>query len=335
MDNALTTTKTALVLGATGGIGGEMARKLQARGWTVRALHRNAGNMAARPGRDRFNWIQGDAMQRADVVAAARGVDLIVHAVNPPGYQRWAELILPMIDNSIAAAQDFGARILLPGTIYNYGPDALPHPDEESPQRPVTRKGAIRVEMERRLQAASADGVRSLIVRAGDFFGPQAGNNWFSQGMIKPGKMPTAITNPGKPGLGHQWTYLPDLAETMMQLTEREEALAPFARFHMLGHWDADGMQMVNAIRRAVGNTALPMRSFPWWLLAPAAPFVPLFKEMQEMRYLWQQPVRMENTRLLEVLGNEPHTPLDEAVRTTLEGLACLPTPKLRDTTMA
>ncbi len=335
MDNALTTTKTALVLGATGGIGGEMARKLQARGWTVRALHRNADNMAARPGMDRFNWIQGDAMQRADVVAAARGVDLIVHAVNPPGYQRWAELILPMIDNSIAAAQDFGARILLPGTIYNYGPDALPHPDEESPQRPVTRKGAIRVEMERRLQAASADGVRSLIVRAGDFFGPHAGNNWFSQGMIKPGKMPTAITNPGKPGLGHQWTYLPDLAETMMQLTERKEALAPFARFHMLGHWDADGMQMVNAIRHAIGNTALPMRSFPGWLLAPAAPFVPLFKEMKEMRYLWQQPVRMENTRLLEVLGNEPHTPLDEAVRTTLEGLACLPTPKLRNTAMA
>jgi len=335
MTNATTTTKIALVLGATGGIGGEMARKLQARGWTVRALHRNADNMAARPGMDRFNWIQGDAMQRADVVAAARGVDLIVHAVNPPGYQRWAELVLPMIDNSIAAAQDFGARILLPGTIYNYGPDALPHPGEESPQRPVTRKGAIRVEMERRLQAASADGVRSLIVRAGDFFGPQAGNNWFSQGMIKPGKMPTAITNPGKTGLGHQWTYLPDLAETMIQLTEREEALAPFARFHMLGHWDADGMQMVNAIRRAVGNTALPMRSFPWWLLAPAAPFVPLFKEMKEMRYLWQQPVRMENTRLLEVLGNEPHTPLDEAVRATLEGLACLPTPKLRDAAMA
>jgi len=51
----------------------------------------------------------------------------------------------------------------------------------------------------------------------------------------------------------------------------------------------------------------------------------PLFREMAEMRYLWREPVRMDNTRLRAVLGSEPHTPLDEAVRTTLEGLGCLP----------
>ena len=93
----------------------------------------------------------------------------------------------------------------------------------------------------------------------------------------------------------------------------------------MNGHWDADGAQMTDAIRRVLGNARLPMRSFPWWLLGPAAPFVPLFREMKEMRYLWQQPVRMDNLRLLQVLGEEPHTPLDEAVRATLRGLGCLP----------
>ena len=43
------------------------------------------------------------------------------------------------------------------------------------------------------------------------------------------------------------------------------------------------------------------------------------------MRYLWQQPVRMANDRLRAVLGEEPHTPLDEAVQATLQGLGCLP----------
>jgi hypothetical protein len=42
------------------------------------------------------------------------------------------------------------------------------------------------------------------------------------------------------------------------------------------------------------------------------------------MRYLWETPVHMSNARLLAVLGTEPHTPLDEAVRTTLVGLGCL-----------
>jgi nucleoside-diphosphate-sugar epimerase len=44
-------------------------------------------------------------------------------------------------------------------------------------------------------------------------------------------------------------------------------------------------------------------------------------REMAEMRYLWQQPVRMDNKRLVGWLGSEPHTPLDDAVKATLEGL--------------
>ena len=43
--------------------------------------------------------------------------------------------------------------------------------------------------MEKRLRAAAkAGGASVLIVRAGDFFGPNAANNWFSQGLVKPGK---------------------------------------------------------------------------------------------------------------------------------------------------
>ena len=87
-------------------------------------------------------------MNAVDVVAATNGVSLIVHAVNPPGYRNWAELVMPMLDSSIAAAKASGARILFPGTVYNFGPDAWPILREDSPQRPKTRKGAIRVEME-------------------------------------------------------------------------------------------------------------------------------------------------------------------------------------------
>jgi nucleoside-diphosphate-sugar epimerase len=47
-------------------------------------------------------------------------------------------------------------------------------------------------------------------------------------------------------------------------------------------------------------------------------------RELLEMRYLWRQPVRMSNARLLAVLEREPHTPLEEAVEATLAGLGCL-----------
>ncbi|GLR82836.1 NAD(P)H-binding protein [Azospirillum oryzae] len=314
--------RTALVLGATGGVGGEMARALAVRGWRVRGLRRKPAESLP-PGN--IEWMVGDAMNAGDVMAAAEGAALIVHAVNPPAYRHWDQLVLPMLDNSIAAACANRARILLPGTVYNYGPDVFPLIPETAAQNPLTRKGAIRVEMERRLHRAVGQGAKLLILRCGDFFGPKAGNSWFSQGLLTPGKPPTRINQPGQPGIGHQWAYLPDVAETAMRLLDREAALGDDAMFHMDGHWDADGSRMVAAIARAFGEPDLPVRRMPWWLLRLAGLAVPLFRELGEMRYLWQQPVRLDNRRLLALLGEEPHTPLVLAVRRTLEGLGYLP----------
>src|SRR5215472_17182587 len=202
-----------LVLGATGGIGGETARQLRDAGWEVRALNRSVERSSEH--RDGVTWLRGDALNREDVVAAAQGCAVIIHAVNPPGYRRWSELVLPMLDNTVAAAAAERATIVLPGTVYNFGPNAFPTVTEESPQEPQSRKGAIRVEMERRLQSFARSGGRVLIVRAGDFFGPAAGNNWFSQGLIKPGQSVRKISYPGARGVGHQWSYLPDVARTI------------------------------------------------------------------------------------------------------------------------
>jgi nucleoside-diphosphate-sugar epimerase len=65
------------------------------------------------------------------------------------------------------------ARLIFPANVYNFGPDAWPIVTEVSPQHPRTHKGAVRVEMENMLKDAAGHGVRSLVVRAGDFFGPR------------------------------------------------------------------------------------------------------------------------------------------------------------------
>ncbi|VWD43688.1 membrane protein [Burkholderia contaminans] len=319
------TQRQALVLGASGGIGGEVARQLRDAGWLVRGLKRGLDAEVAE--RDGIAWIRGDAMDRDAVVRAARGCSVIVHAVNPPGYRNWAGQVLPMIDNTIAAAKAERATIVLPGTVYNYGPDAFPVLVEDAPQHPSTRKGAIRVELERRLQDAAGQGVRTIIVRAGDFFGPKlTGNSWFAAGFVKAGEPVASISVPGRAGIGHQWSYVPDAARAMVELIERRDTLEPFARFHLGGHWDADGTQMAEAVRRVAQRHGLrpTVRKFPWWFVWAAAPFVTTLRELLEMRYLWREPVRLDNTRVTAVLGREPVTPLDTAVEATLAGLGCL-----------
>ena len=205
-------------------------------------------------------------MRRDDVVAAAEGADVVVHAVNPPGYRNWRGLALPMLESSIAAAKAAGARLVLPGTVYNFGPDAFPLPHRALPQNPLTRKGKIRVAMEQRLEAASRDGVRTLIVRAGDFFGPRAGNSWFARAWSSRASPSAPSCIRASRDVGHAWAYLPDLATTIARLLEREAELADFDVFHFGGHWFERGVEMAHAIRRVVGEPKPPIRRFPWVL---------------------------------------------------------------------
>lgn len=317
--------ETALVIGATGGIGGETAKALLAAGWRVRALTRDAAR--ARRGfaeLELAEWIEGDAMRAADVIAAAQGARLILHAANPPRYRNWRGLALPMLESAIAAAHATGARLVLPGTVYNFGPDAGPVVDERAPQRPLTRKGRIRVAMEERLAHAAEDGVRSLVVRAGDYFGGHAPSSWFSNAMVRPGKPVRFVLYPGRRNIGHSFAYLPDLARAIVRLSTIEARLAPFEVVHFAGHWLLQGGDIAEAIRRAAGTPRAPILPFPAALLYLAAPFSETFRETIEMRYLWRVPLRLDNAKLESLIGPEPRTTLDEAVRASLAALGCL-----------
>ncbi|MGH6980980.1 MAG: NAD(P)H-binding protein, partial [Stellaceae bacterium] len=133
---------TILVLGATGGIGGEVARAFLKRGWRVKALTRQPGEASAKfPALDGVAWVAGDAMFRDDVARAAADAKFIFHGAHPANYANWEEWGIPMFDNTIAAAKESGARLILPGNIYNFGPDAGAFVGETAPQNPRTEKG--------------------------------------------------------------------------------------------------------------------------------------------------------------------------------------------------
>lgn len=310
--------KSILVIGASGGVGGAVAANLACRGWRVIGLSR-----VERPALHGIEWRIGDAMSEEDLKRAAQGVDVIFHGANPPKYRNWDKVCLPMVKNAIAAAEAVGARLVFPGTVYNFGPDTGDVVAEDAPQNPVTRKGAIRVAMEAELEAFAKRGGRVLIVRAGDYFGSYVANSWFQGALIKPNQEVASITYPGDPAIGHDWAYLPDVAETFARLLDREEQLGAFERFHFQGHW-MTGDEMAASLRRAAGKPQAPVKRFPWWLVVLTSPFVGLFREMLEMRYLWQKPLRLDNRRLTAFLGSEPHTPLEEALRQSLVRVGCL-----------
>ena len=173
--------------------------------------------------------------------------------------------------------------------------------------------------MEAMLQAGAAEGLRFVTVRAGDFFGPRAPSSWVEQVLMAAGKPLSAVKTPEVPGVAHAWAFLPDLAETIARLAERESELAAAETFHFGGHV-LKGRAMAEAVQRAAGGK-LQVRPFNWLPIYLVAPFVTFAREVIEMRYLWREEIRLDNRRLVAFLGEEPHAPLDAAVAETLRAV--------------
>ena len=94
-----------------------------------------------------------------------------------------------------------------------------------------------------------------------------------------------------------------DVAATITQLLNREAELADFDVFHFGGHWFEAGNEMAHAIQRVVGEPRPRIRRFPWTLAYALSPFVTVFREMLELRHLWQRQGRADNAKLLAFLG--------------------------------
>jgi nucleoside-diphosphate-sugar epimerase len=269
------------------------------------------------PGTD-LEYVEGDARSPRDLIAAAEGADLIVNAVNPP-YTKWDPSTFEIAEAVIAAARTSGAVHLFPGNIYNFGwpvPDVI---DEAVPQRPTTRKGAIRVEAERRYrEAADLYGVRTIVLRAGDFFGGSGRGSWFDL-VIAAKAARGRIAYPGPLNLAHAWAYLPDLAATFELLARNRDTFGSFETLHFTGH-TVTGGEMVEAFETALGRS-LKVDGVPWRMIRLAAPFVPMWREIAEIAYLWHVPHRLDGGKLEMAIGTVPFTGFDRAVRDSLDAL--------------
>src|SRR5262245_12063642 len=303
-----------LVLGAAGRLGRIAAEAFRDSGWTVASLTRGRSIRSVAPGTEP---VEADARNADAVVAAARGADVILDALNPP-YTHWSRLTLPLTDVAIAAARAAGATLIFPGNLYNYGRAMPAVIDETTPMHATSHKGVLRIEAEGRLRDAAAESVRSIVLRAGDFYGGGGLGSWFDRIIVKElGNR--RVTYPGPLDVVHEWAYLPDLAAAMVALAEARERLEPFAEFGFAGH-AVTGAELVTAMVKSTGRN-LRAATMPWWLIRLLSPVVPIFRELSEIAYLWTVPHRIAGDKLKAAIGDLPATPFPVAVTAALAEL--------------
>jgi nucleoside-diphosphate-sugar epimerase len=303
-----------LVLGAAGHLGRAAAEAFRDAGWEVASLVRGASAAGAAPG---TRIIEVDARDSASVAEAARGVDVVLHALSPP-YAEWPALVPAFGETAIAAARAANATLVLPGSLYNYGPDMPSVVSEATPMHPTSRKGALRVALEARAQDA---GIRTIVLRAGDFYGGNGGV-WLDRVItryVEHGR----LTYPGPLNVVHEWAYLPDLAAALVPLVEARGQFGSFETFGFSGH-AVTGAEFTRGIMRTLKRN-LRIETMPWWLLRTLAPLVPTFRELVEISYLWSVPHRIDGEKLASIIGAVPHTPFETAVAAALEELGLFP----------
>lgn len=301
---------TITILGAAGRMGEACAEVFIKAGWHVKGVARGAKLATLLPG---VEPVEADAMDQASLIEACRGSDVILHSLNP-SYDKWEATVMPFARNVLAAAKESGATVMIPGNVYNYGTSIGTDMREDQPFAADTPKGRIRVEVEKLFADAANDGVRSIVLRGGDFFGGKRLETWLDLMILKDLKKGKFVW-PGPNDLPHAFAYLPDFAEAFVRVAEKREAILAHAALNFEGH-TLTGHQMQQAVEEITGKS-LKVGKVPWFLLRLIGVFNPVLKAVVEMSYLWRVPHSLDGHKLSKLI-EVPSTPINEALRQTI-----------------
>ncbi len=295
--------KTVLVLGANGRFGRNAANAFNTAGWTVTS-HTRIGSKLSNDVAG--NHTPFDIENSDDFEAAAQKCTIIVNALNPQ-YPDWTEQLPRITHVTIKAARASNATVMIPGNVYNYGDVMPPLLNENTSQIAQTKKGKLRIRMEQTYQAASKNGVQTIILRCGDFFERKKTGGWFDThltGGLKKGK----LAYPGKHNADHAWAYLPDTGRAMVELAEIRETLGLHEDIPFEGT-TLSASALASQVSISLGKD-IQITNIPWLVIKAMALFNPIMRELLEMRYLWDVEHGLDGTKLAKLLPNFEATPL-------------------------
>jgi nucleoside-diphosphate-sugar epimerase len=297
---------THVVLGA-GPVGRAVVAALVARGIEPAVVTRSGASV---PGAVSRRADLGDPAQAA---AAVAGAEVVFQCAQPP-YHRWPEEFPALQARAMDAATAVGALLVVAENLYGYGPVSGPI-TEDLPLTATTRKGAVRAQLWRDLEAAHTSGrLRVVGARASDFFGPGVDASAVGGRFFAPLAKGKAVPVIGDPDRRHTYTYVLDFGEAMVRLSETS---ATWGRPWHVPNSPTVTTRAFAERAAALAGHPLKLRRMPRWQLRLVGTVVPPVKEMVEMLYEFTDDWVVDHSAYAAALGDHA-TPLDEALAATV-----------------
>ena len=315
----------AVVVGA-GAIGQWTAHHIGLAGGDVVLASRSGGGLGSAVGtapNPRVTTTKVDATDAKALSELASGADVLVNAVNPP-YTDWDEKWPPMAAGFLEAAERSGAALLIIGNLYAYGHPTTPMIEGVTPEAPNGHKGRIRAKMwHDALDAHHAGRIRTVELRAADYFGPGAGQgtSYLNTYAITPaisGK--TARHIMGVVDAPHSWTYVPDIGRLAAAIAASDPAGDAWGRAWHVPTTPpkslSDVAREAAAIASVPARTPRPYPAFVKTLLRVS----PLIRELDEMAPAFTAPYTLDSSAAQQRFDLAP-TPWDQALADTVAWL--------------
>ena len=205
------------------------------------------------------------------------------------------------------------ATVIIPGNVYVFGENTPAPWSDTTPHLARNLLGKIRIDLEQGYRDA---GVRTIVLRAGDYLDTSASGNWFDK-IIAPSLSKGILTSPGKPDIQRAWGYLPDVARAAVELSEKRNELPRFTDVCFPGY-TLSAEQMAGHLARVRGHD-VRIKQMAWWPLRLAWPFMADIKYLFEMRYLWNTAHSLDSARFDQLLPEFEATPVEEALKQAAE----------------
>ncbi|MEU8263520.1 NAD-dependent epimerase/dehydratase family protein [Micromonospora sp. NPDC048999] len=299
-----------VIVGA-GPVGNATARLLAERGDRVRVVTRRGTG----PDHPAVERIAADAADAARLTELTEGAVALYNCANP-AYHRWPIDWPPLAAALLTAAERTGAVLATVGNLYGYGPVDAPM-TEAAPLAATGTKGRVRNRMwADALAAHRADRARISEVRGSDYFG--VGGTSLAMMVLPRVLAGRRVFLPVDWDAPHTWTYIPDVARTLVAAATDERAWG--RAWHVPS---APAVPMRDLAARAaalVGAPAPKLTRMPYPVLWLGGLANPMARELRETAHQFDRPFVMDSTAATATLEIEP-TPLERAIKETVAGL--------------
>ncbi|QWH40169.1 MULTISPECIES: SDR family NAD(P)-dependent oxidoreductase [Bacillus cereus group] len=303
--------KKALVLGASGSMGYAIVKELCSRGIHVVAFARNKEKLEILfSGEENVKVVAGDVFIQEDIMEAAKGVDIIFHAVNIP-YSDWEKKQPKLLKNILEVARYYDSKLGIVDNIYAYGRQGEEPVVEEVKKAPHTKKGKIRLQLEMMAKQAR---VQMFIAHFPDFYGPNAESTLVHHTLkgVLANKLSSFV---GDKKIAREYIFTPDGAKAMIELALRDEAYGQ--NWNIPGYGVITGEEMIQHIQELTGYTK-PVMTVKKGMINLIGLFDKQMKEFVEMLYLTENPVVLSGEKYERYIGVVPRTSYYEGLKRTI-----------------